>query len=115
MLETRGQGGHIGCSALLVEALALLEVFVELTLCRVLENEVHSRVVVEVAVEPQDVVMPQVRLGNADASWSEQASLCALSPHGQAHANAHTGQLAEPESRFPGEVGARPRPSPVAP
>jgi len=109
VLETRGQGGHIGCSALLVEALALLEVFVELTLCRVLENEVHSRVVVEVAVEPQE------RLGNADASWSEQASLCALSPHGQAHANAHTGQLAEPESRFPGEVGARPRPSPVAP
>lgn len=47
-----------GGGALIIEASAALELFVHLAARRVLQNQIHTRVVVEVVVELQDVWMP---------------------------------------------------------
>ena len=54
-------------SAVLRKDLGLLQLLVDFTLGGVLEDEVDAALVVEVAVEPQDVVVPQVGL-NLDLS-----------------------------------------------
>jgi len=59
-IYTRSESSDIGGSAVLLEAAGLFQVFVQLSLGRVLENQVHARLVVKVAVETQNVVVPQV-------------------------------------------------------
>mmetsp|Transcript_18102 Transcript_18102/g.35339 ORF Transcript_18102/g.35339 Transcript_18102/m.35339 type:complete len:253 (-) Transcript_18102:210-968(-) len=96
-----------GCS-LLIEALEFLELLVELALGGVFEDEVDAALVVEVAVEPKDVLVPQVTL-NLNLATKLVLHACfgqlALEQHLERHdvvalllaREVHVAELAAPE------------------
>ena len=59
-LDTRRERRDISGRAVLIKALALFEILVELAFGSILENEVDSRLVVKIAVQAKNVVVPQM-------------------------------------------------------